>query len=815
MPPAFFRKRRQPSADQQAPPPASAPPPSSAAPAPAHAPPAVAAPPEEPPRSYAQLADLADEIVASSWDASLPLQTWLNGVRQIAIEGDVYRNEGNHDMAFVRMATVLKLLREVLPYHHPEWRTVSQAQLASVQKQIASASSIYASLKSHLIARTTAFYASSSSFRPSPAASGSSPALLLSNTVTIAATVYRDGPAQPSAPAGLDALPSTQPRRAPAGALPATAPAPPRANRLRAAFGMSRQGSSSPASVASAGALPEPGALLDEGDDAALARVGSASSPAEDLLLTREMGRRIPKLGEAVAPPPGAASSAAAAGRGAGGYSAAAYGGAQYAPSTPSVGGGPMPLPGEGDSDESDEDGEGGGIAYAQGGGLAPARTPAWSDVGRQATGWPPASQAQVQGGPAPQAQYPSAAYPGYPYPPSTASAASSLHSVYTAAPVHPAYLPVQHPYAQQQPSPYLQPHPPTQPAPHPHAYPSPPAHPAHPGAQPSYFPPGASLRPPVPPAQPVPPAPPLPPAPPAHSAAPAPPQPPQPTAPPSHLHSHALACAPPATPTPPHFSPPTVSSTISSHPVSVPRPSAPSPAPSSPSPALGGAGLGRARSLSLSMAGLALGGRERETESEAEAGTGAVARTESGAPLRGVVLPARLISHFMHAIAAANTARRVETCGLLLGVLRSGTFHVTHLLIPKQEGTADTCAATHEEETFAFQEERGLMTLGWIHTHPTQSIFLSSLDLHTHAGYQLMLAEAVAVVCAPSAADDEPQYGVFRMTDPPGVQAVIQCREEGAFHPHPPLPLYTDVDEEGGHCRVEDDAPFECVDLR
>jgi len=30
-----------------------------------------------------------------------------------------------------------------------------------------------------------------------------------------------------------------------------------------------------------------------------------------------------------------------------------------------------------------------------------------------------------------------------------------------------------------------------------------------------------------------------------------------------------------------------------------------------------------------------------------------------------------------------------------------------------------------------------------------------------------------------------------------------------------PPLPLYTDVDEEGGHCHVDDDAPFECVDMR
>lgn len=34
--------------------------------------------------------------------------------------------------------------------------------------------------------------------------------------------------------------------------------------------------------------------------------------------------------------------------------------------------------------------------------------------------------------------------------------------------------------------------------------------------------------------------------------------------------------------------------------------------------------------------------------------------------------------------------------------------------------------------------------------THPTQTAFLSSVDLHTHCSYQLMLQEAIAIVCAP-----------------------------------------------------------------
>lgn len=34
--------------------------------------------------------------------------------------------------------------------------------------------------------------------------------------------------------------------------------------------------------------------------------------------------------------------------------------------------------------------------------------------------------------------------------------------------------------------------------------------------------------------------------------------------------------------------------------------------------------------------------------------------------------------------------------------------------------------------------------------THPSQTAFLSSVDLHTHCSYQLMMPEAVAIVCAP-----------------------------------------------------------------
>ena len=54
------------------------------------------------------------------------------------------------------------------------------------------------------------------------------------------------------------------------------------------------------------------------------------------------------------------------------------------------------------------------------------------------------------------------------------------------------------------------------------------------------------------------------------------------------------------------------------------------------------------------------------------------------------------------------------------------------------QEGTSDTVQALNEEEIFDVQDKRSLYPMGWIHTHPTQTCFLSSIDIHTQCGYQV-----------------------------------------------------------------------------
>ncbi|XP_042338887.1 AMSH-like protease, partial [Plectropomus leopardus] len=151
---------------------------------------------------------------------------------------------------------------------------------------------------------------------------------------------------------------------------------------------------------------------------------------------------------------------------------------------------------------------------------------------------------------------------------------------------------------------------------------------------------------------------------------------------------------------------------------------------------------------------------------------------------LRRVVIPRDLTYRFL-LLADSNTARGIETCGVLCGRLTHNEFLLTHVVVPKQSAGPDFCDMENVEELFSFQDQQNLLTLGWIHTHPTQTAFLSSVDLHTHCSYQLMLPEAIAIVCAPKHNDT----GVFRLSGP-GMSEVSGCRLKG-FHPHskdPPL---------------------------
>uniref|UniRef100_A0A3Q3MKT7 STAM binding protein n=1 Tax=Mastacembelus armatus TaxID=205130 RepID=A0A3Q3MKT7_9TELE len=171
---------------------------------------------------------------------------------------------------------------------------------------------------------------------------------------------------------------------------------------------------------------------------------------------------------------------------------------------------------------------------------------------------------------------------------------------------------------------------------------------------------------------------------------------------------------------------------------------------------------------------------------------------------LRQLAVPAELCRSFLR-LAEANTSRAVETCGILCGKLNRNAFTVTHVIVPKQCGGPDYCDTENEEELFLIQDQYDLITLGWIHTHPTQTAFLSSVDLHTHCSYQMMLPEAIAIVCSPKFNE----IGYFRLTDR-GTDEISTCKQKG-FHPHSKEPpLFTHA----GHVTITEDT-VSMMDLR
>lgn len=193
-------------------------------------------------------------------------------------------------------------------------------------------------------------------------------------------------------------------------------------------------------------------------------------------------------------------------------------------------------------------------------------------------------------------------------------------------------------------------------------------------------------------------------------------------------------------------------------------------------------------------------------------------ASLENGTPLRTLFLPPTMRTTFLR-LAYKNTLANLETCAFLAGTLISNALFVSKLIVPAQIATSDTCEMTNESQLFDYVDSQDdLMVLGWIHTHPSQTCFMSSQDLHTHAGYQMMLAESIAIVCAPSKGDTTHggDWGAFRLTDPPGKMAILQCNKPGVFHPH-------DIDNSlvytnalrPGHVVEANGLEFEVVDLR
>ncbi|KAL5700945.1 ubiquitinyl hydrolase 1 [Ranunculus cassubicifolius] len=173
--------------------------------------------------------------------------------------------------------------------------------------------------------------------------------------------------------------------------------------------------------------------------------------------------------------------------------------------------------------------------------------------------------------------------------------------------------------------------------------------------------------------------------------------------------------------------------------------------------------------------------------------------------------IPVKMMDDFLR-LAQKNTANNLETCGVLAGSLKNRVFCITTLIIPKQESTSDSCQTMNEEEIFEYQDRLSLFPLGWIHTHPSQTCFMSSVDLHTHYSYQIMLPEAIAIVMAPT--DKSSPFGIFHLGDPGGVSVIRNCQDRG-FHTHEEPDDGSPIYEHCSHVYMNPDARFDVADLR
>ena len=132
------------------------------------------------------------------------------------------------------------------------------------------------------------------------------------------------------------------------------------------------------------------------------------------------------------------------------------------------------------------------------------------------------------------------------------------------------------------------------------------------------------------------------------------------------------------------------------------------------------------------------------------------------------------------------QTDRNTEAMGVILGLVNGPVLTATHVVLPPQVGTPDTVDSTDEVGVALQCINNGLQELGWIHTHPNHNCFLSSIDIHTHAGKQRLLEESVAIVLAPN--ERVQRLGIFSIKGPREIQQLLQCTKRG-FHPDHQFP--------------------------
>ncbi|MDD1777634.1 MAG: Mov34/MPN/PAD-1 family protein, partial [Candidatus Helarchaeota archaeon] len=117
------------------------------------------------------------------------------------------------------------------------------------------------------------------------------------------------------------------------------------------------------------------------------------------------------------------------------------------------------------------------------------------------------------------------------------------------------------------------------------------------------------------------------------------------------------------------------------------------------------------------------------------------------------------------------NKERWREVYGFLIGTIENNNV-IIHESIPMVHGGATEVEfeEQHYIEAAEINEkaaEKSLFLVGWYHSHPGLQIFLSSVDIKNHIGYQGLNPQAIALVIDPSKINATYSgFEIFRLDD-------------------------------------------------
>jgi len=145
--------------------------------------------------------------------------------------------------------------------------------------------------------------------------------------------------------------------------------------------------------------------------------------------------------------------------------------------------------------------------------------------------------------------------------------------------------------------------------------------------------------------------------------------------------------------------------------------------------------------------------------------------------------MPSALMEYFIR-FAAANTRKKNETLAYVAGFIqeedKKEVLVAKALHLPLRDGTPDSCWQTSPMlEYFDFLCTNKLVQVGWIHTHPTQTNFLSSVDLHTQHKHVTLQGDPRGLAFVVSYKDKKPTWAAFRESEI-GSYMLGKCRAEG-----------------------------------